>query len=123
MTEAPIETLIAQGTTVEGSVTSTCGITLRGELKGDVFAPSLNVEPSGKVDGSVEVEEFVSHGEVSGRIKAKHIQLGGRVRDKTVISAETMEVKLVEPGGVQVAFGDCEFNVGEPAEIAPTEPE
>ncbi len=118
MSDKTVGTWIAEGTAVEGTVVSKCGITLSGELKGDVSAPSLTVEPSGRIDGAVEVSELTSQGEISGRIKAKNIQLAGRVRDNTVISAETLEVKLAEPGrGVQLAFGECELNVGKPVKV------
>jgi cytoskeletal protein CcmA (bactofilin family) len=107
-------TVIARGTEFEGSVVSSCGVTLDGKLRGKLRAPSLVLNATGTVDGEVEVEELSSSGSLAGRIKAKTVQLSGRVNDSTVIRAETLEVKLSQPGsGMQVSFGNCELKVGD----------
>ena len=42
------------------------------------------------------------------------MQLSGRVRDKTRIRAQTLEVRLKrEEGRVEMVFGDCEMAVGD----------
>ena len=43
------------------------------------------------------------------------MELSGTVKDKTVIKAKTLSVKLAaEQGKLQVMFGECELEVGEP---------
>ena len=42
------------------------------------------------------------------------MELSGRVRDKTVIRAQSLEVKLERTDGrLEVTFGECELAVGE----------
>lgn len=113
MSDKSKQTIIEDGTEFDGIVVSECGITLSGKLKGDVTAPSLTVNTGGTVDGTVRVESLVSQGQISGEIEADTVQLGGKVSDRTVIRANTLEVKLNPgKGGHQVTFGECELKVG-----------
>ena len=110
------KTIIEEGTDFEGSISSSCDIQLSGRVQGDLLAPALTVTPSGSVQGCIKVDRLVSEGELSGEIDAQKVQLSGKVSDQTVIKAETLEVKLNQPGnGVQVTFGDCELRVGDRA--------
>ena len=113
MSENAKETVIAEGTELDGTIKSDCGITLNGRLKGSVTAPSLVVRSSGSVDGRVDVSELRSKGSISGQVKAKNVQLAGKVSDNTVIHASTLDVQLVEPSaGLHVTFGNCELHIG-----------
>ena len=107
------QTIIEDGTEFDGSVSSSCDIMLSGRLKGEVLAPALTVGPTGSVHGCVKVEQLVSEGEVSGEIDAQSVELSGKVNDRTVINADSLEVKLSKSSGVQVTFGNCELRVGE----------
>jgi len=119
MSENTKQTIIAKGTEFDGAIKSDCGITLSGKLKGDISAPSLTVESSGSVNGRVEVTDLESEGEVTGQIIAENVRLAGRVGNKTVILASTLEVKISQPNeGLQVSFGDCELQVGQHAASA-----
>jgi cytoskeletal protein CcmA (bactofilin family) len=116
MSENEKKTVIANGTRFEGAIKSDCDVTLGGKLAGEISAPSLKVERTGSVDGRVEVTQLESEGEVCGQIIADDVRLAGRVGNKTVILATTLEVKLNDKDqGLQVAFGDCELQVGEKA--------
>jgi len=107
------QTVIEDGTEFDGSLSSRCPISLSGTVKGELLAPVLNVTPSGSVHGCVRVERLVCRGEISGEIQAQSVELSGKVSDQTVITAETLEVRLSQPGeGVRVTFGNCELNVG-----------
>jgi cytoskeletal protein CcmA (bactofilin family) len=109
-------TVIEDGTEFDGSLSSRCAITLSGKLKGKLQAPALTVTSVGSVEGQVKVAKLVSSGEVSGHIEAETVELSGRVGDRTVIRAHTLEVKLDSPSdGLQVAFGNCELHVGDAA--------
>ncbi|MGZ3418919.1 MAG: bactofilin family protein [Polyangiales bacterium] len=110
------KTLIEEGTQFKGSLSSTCGIVVRGAIHGDVSAPSLTVSPTGAVHGTVKVGELRSEGEIAGELDADVVLLSGTVKDQTVIRAKSLEVKLSPPTGkMQITFGECALEVGEPA--------
>ncbi len=105
--------IIAPGTEFEGVVVSSCGIIVGGRITGDLSAPSLHVHEKGTVGGRIKVGSLISRGEISGEIDADKVELSGRVGDRTVLRAKTLDVKLGEDGGpLRVAFGDCELQVG-----------
>jgi len=110
------KTLIEEGTTFKGSVSSTCAVVVRGAVSGDVSAPSLTVATTGSVHGTVKVGEMRSEGELAGEFDADVVLLSGSVKDQTVIRAKSLEVKLTPASGkMQVTFGECALDVGEPA--------
>ncbi len=114
MADSTKQTVIENGTEFDGSITSECAILLSGKVKGELSAPTLVVSSSGTLDGQVVVSELRSEGEISGDIEAETIELSGSVSDRTVIKANTLEVKLDQPGnGLQVTFGNCELQVGQ----------
>jgi cytoskeletal protein CcmA (bactofilin family) len=107
-------TLVEEGTEFKGTFSSTCPILVRGKVIGDVIAPSLEISATGAVHGRVKVGQIRSQGELSGEIEAELVQLSGTVKDKTVVRAKSLEVKLASPSGrMQVVFGECVLDVGE----------
>jgi cytoskeletal protein CcmA (bactofilin family) len=110
------KTLVEEGSQFKGSLTSSCPIVVRGRIEGDVQAPSLTISGSGAVHGKVKVDELRSQGELSGEFDADVVQLSGSVKDNTIIRAKSLEVKLVPASGkMQVVFGDCTLDVGDPS--------
>ena len=110
------KTLIEEGTTFKGSVSSTCAVVVRGSIDGDVAAPSLTVAASGSVHGTVKVGAMRSEGALAGEFDADVVLLSGSVKDQTVIRAKSLEVKLQPASGkMQVTFGECALDVGDPA--------
>jgi cytoskeletal protein CcmA (bactofilin family) len=110
-------TVVEEGTHFTGNLTSTCPIDVRGRVEGDVHAPSLTVSARGAVHGHAKVGSVHSEGELSGEFEAETVELSGTVKDKTVIRARSLEVRLSSGRGHQVIFGDCELSVGaEPTE-------
>jgi cytoskeletal protein CcmA (bactofilin family) len=108
------KTLVEEGTQFKGSLSSSCPIVVKGKIEGDVAAPSLYVSESGAVHGKVKVGEIHSQGELSGEFDADLVQLSGVVRDKTIVRAKSLEVKLAPPTGkMQVVFGECVLDVGD----------
>lgn len=108
------QTLIEEGTDFKGSFSSDCPIIVKGKISGDISGPSLTVSSTGAVAGSVKVKEMRSEGEISGEYEADIVQLSGKIKDKTVIRAKSLEVKLAsETGRVEVVFGECELAVGD----------
>lgn len=107
-------TLVEEGTELTGSLRSTCPVTVRGSIDGEISAPSLAVSASGRVKGRAKVDELVSEGEIAGQFEAESIRLSGVVRDDTVLKAKTLEVKLASDDGLVVAFGRALLEVGDP---------
>jgi len=107
-------TLVEEGTEFKGSLSSNCPILVRGRIEGDVAAPSLTVSASGSVHGRAKVGEIRSQGELAGEFDADVVQLSGTVKDKTIIRARSLEVKLAPQNGkLAVVFGECELDVGD----------
>jgi len=107
-------TLVEEGTQFKGSLSSSCPIVVKGRIDGDVSAPSLQVSGTGAVHGKVKVGMIESEGELSGEFDADVVQLSGVVKDKTVVRAKSLEVKLAPANGkMQVVFGECMLDVGE----------
>jgi cytoskeletal protein CcmA (bactofilin family) len=107
------KTLVEEGTQFKGSLSSSCPIEVKGRIEGDVTAPALTVSATGAVHGRVKVGQMHSHGELAGEFDADEVQLSGSVKDKTVIRARSLEVKLAPlEGKMQVIFGECSLEVG-----------
>jgi cytoskeletal protein CcmA (bactofilin family) len=107
-------TNIEEGSELNGTLKSTCGVIVSGKIKGEVQAPTLSIATGGSVHGTVKVTELRSQGEISGQIDADLIELSGRVNDQTTIKARSLEVKLnaTNSDKLQVAFGNCTIEVG-----------
>lgn len=111
-------TVVEEGTEFQGTLTSSCPIDVRGRVEGELRTPSLTVSASGAVHGRAKVGEVRSQGEISGEFDADKIELAGVVRDKTIIRARSLDVKIgAQRGKLQIVFGECELSVGdEPTE-------
>ena len=107
------KTIIEDGTTFKGTLSANCAVLVRGQVEGEISGPSLDVAESGAVDGQVKVTELRSKGELSGTFEADDVILCGRVRDKTMIIAKTLEVAPPRPGALAVELFDCELQIGE----------
>jgi cytoskeletal protein CcmA (bactofilin family) len=107
-------TLVEEGTSFKGSMTSTVPIFVKGGIEGDIQAPSVTVAATGAVSGKLKAGELKSDGVLSGEFDVERVQLSGSVKDNTVIRAKSLEVKLaVASSKMQVVFGECELEVGE----------
>ena len=107
-------TLVEEGTEFKGTMSSSCPIVVMGKIEGDIAGPVIHVTPSGVVAGVVKVKDLRSAGELAGEVEAETVQISGRVRDRTVIRARTLDVSLsVTKGGMQVVFGECELAIGD----------
>jgi cytoskeletal protein CcmA (bactofilin family) len=107
-------TLVEDGTEFKGTMSSNCPIVVMGKVEGDIAGPVIHITPSGVVAGVVKVKELRSDGELAGEVEADTVQISGRVRDRTVIRARSLEVSLTSSkGGMQVMFGECELAVGD----------
>jgi len=108
------QTILENGTEIEGAVKSKCAIVVSGQIKGEVSAPTLTVTDTGVLQGKVKATQLSSQGSLAGEIEADSVELSGSVSDNTIIRANTMEVKLSQSSGkLQVSFGNCELQVGD----------
>jgi cytoskeletal protein CcmA (bactofilin family) len=113
------KTVIESGTEFEGVLRSQWPVLVDGQLTGEVFAPTLTLTDAGSVRGKVTVKQLTSHGSLGGEINAESVELSGRVDDNTVIHSTTLvTVDESEETSHQVAFGNCELHVGDPAKTA-----
>jgi cytoskeletal protein CcmA (bactofilin family) len=103
-------TVIEDGTSFQGTLSSSGPIVAHGRLEGDVTGPGLEVTETGVVSGQVKVSELRSRGELAGRFEAQDVVLAGKVRDDTVIVARTLEVTA----STAIVLDDCELRIGEP---------
>lgn len=108
-------TLVEEGTEFKGTMSSNCPIVVMGKVEGDVTGPVIHVTPSGVVSGVVKVKQLRSDGELAGEVEADTVEISGKVRDRTVIRARSLEVSLNTPkgSGMQVVFGECELAIGD----------
>ncbi len=107
-------TLIEEGTELKGTLTSSCPVVVLGKLEGQMTGPSVDVAESGVLSGRAKVKELRSRGELAGEFEADSVELSGRVHDKTIIRANSLEVKLQRSDGrLEVTFGECELAVGD----------
>jgi len=107
-------TLVEEGTEFTGKMSSSCPIVVMGKVEGDITGPVIHITPSGVVSGVVRVKQLRSDGELAGEVEADTVEISGRVRDRTVIRARSLEVSLsTTKGGMQVVFGECELAVGD----------
>jgi cytoskeletal protein CcmA (bactofilin family) len=107
-------TLVEEGTTFKGSLSSTCPILVKGTISGVLDAPSVSVAATGSVSGKVKAGELKSEGELSGEFGVDKIVLSGTVQDNTVIRAKALEVKLAVTGSkMQVVFGEVQLDIGD----------
>ena len=108
------ESVIAEGTSCKGVVTSDCPVTVSGMIDGELTAPAAVVTATGRLHGKIRVEQLTSEGQVAGDIEAHTLKLSGQVNDKTRIRAQSLEVKLDSSGSnqLQVSFGAATLEVG-----------
>jgi cytoskeletal protein CcmA (bactofilin family) len=112
---APIKkTIVDQGTSFKGSMTSSCPIVVMGRIEGEVTGPAVEVTETGALAGKAKLSELRSRGELAGDFEADEVELAGKVKDSTVIRAKSLLVAAGRPDGELMAvFGDCEIQVGD----------
>src|SRR5262249_51803296 len=101
------QTLVEEGTTLKGTVVSSCAVMVKGKIDANLTAPSLRVSDTGSIHGKVTVGEIVSESELSGEVEAELVQLTGVIRSDTVVRTKSLQVKLEAPSNrrIQISFG------------------
>ncbi len=108
------KTVVEEGTEFKGTLSSKCPVVINGRMDGEVTAPSMLVSSSGAVKGKVKVGDIRSEGEIAGEFDADTVVLAGKVNNKTIIRAKSLEVKLAsDKDKLQVSFGNVSLEVGD----------
>ena len=108
------QTTVEEGTQFRGTLQSSCQVLVRGQVEGELSAPSVVISPSGSVVGNVKAQSIRSEGELAGHVDADEVFLSGSVRNDTVIRAKTLEVKLqAVDKKLELKFGECILEVGD----------
>lgn len=122
----PKQTTVEEGTQFNGTLSSTCQVIVRGQVDGDLIAPSVTISETGTVTGNVKAQTIQAAGVLGGRVDAEEIFLSGSVRSNTVIRAKSLEVKLRgNQKKLEVTFGECMLEIGDdpaPEAVQPPPP-
>lgn len=78
----PIESVIAEDTTLQGGLRSAHGIRVVGSVEGDIESRGrAKIEKGGRVQGNITAPDVIVHGALEGHIKATgQVELGPESR-------------------------------------------
>lgn len=107
--------VIDKDTTFKGTLVAKSTVVVMGVLEGELTGPGLDVTESGLVLGKAKTQELRARGEIAGEFEAEHMELGGKVRDHTVLRARSLMASAGREDGqtVHAVFGECSIEVGE----------
>lgn len=90
-----IETIIAEGTTVKGDMSSEGTIRIDGEISGHILkAAGVIVGKTGKVEGDLNAESVIIGGKVSGNVVASNnLELLSTAQVFGDIKAQTLSIQ------------------------------
>ncbi len=106
-------TVVEEGSEFEGTLRSSRAVVVRGSVAGELAAPSVDVEATGRLTGKATVGRIVSRGEIGGVFDAQSVELAGKVANGTVLTAKELSVKPSASGTPGVVFGECTLHVGD----------
>lgn len=100
-----VETVLGEGATFEGNISSEGSVKVEGTLKGDLKVDgTLVVGPNGSVTGDISAGGVIIFGEVNGKIDAGALEIKSTGKITGEILIETL---ITEAGGVMSA--KCEM--------------
>lgn len=92
LTESHISTIISDGCTIDGNISSTSSIKIDGVVNGNVDAQGVIIGDSGKINGHVKSNEAVIFGAVRGNITVQKLDIKSTGKIDGDISTETIEI-------------------------------
>lgn len=98
--QSRIDTLIGEGTSLDGNLTFTGGMRIDGQVNGDVIAvkekaSTLVLSEHAKVNGEVRVTHLVVNGSISGSVTAsEYLELQSKARIAGDVHYKTLEIQL-----------------------------
>lgn len=106
----PVESVVAQGTTLQGNVRSEHGVRVAGSVEGDLeCAGRVKIENGGRVRGNIAASAVIVNGELAGHIKtAGPVELGPGSR--MVGNIDAARIAIAEgsffQGDIRMSGGD-----------------
>jgi cytoskeletal protein CcmA (bactofilin family) len=90
----PIESMIAQETTIQGNLRSAHGIRIMGSVEGDIESRGrAKIEKGGRVQGNITAADVVVNGALEGHIEAAgQVELGPESRMSGNINAAKIAI-------------------------------
>jgi cytoskeletal protein CcmA (bactofilin family) len=91
----PTSTVIAEGLTIIGNVSSDGAVQVNGLINGDLNCTSITVLPKALINGAVKARSVVVNGKVEGPIVGQDVVLKSRAFVTGDIQAQNL---FIEPG-------------------------
>lgn len=87
--------ILSAGMQITGDIVSDGEVQIDGTLSGDIKCATLTIGESGRINGSVVVDDCLVHGEVIGQIKGDSVTLSRSSRVEGDVLHDTL---AIEPG-------------------------
>lgn len=101
-------TVVEEGTSFKGNLTSRCPVIVKGRIEGELKAPTVTVTTSGALLGKVEAKTISCKGSASGVLEADVIELSGAIARDTIIRAQRLNLDVESTTGrIEIAFNQA----------------
>jgi cytoskeletal protein CcmA (bactofilin family) len=85
--------IISEGFTFEGTITSDCVLNIAGTVRGKITAKSVLIDSSGQVDGELNSEQLVIKGQLKGDVNCDDLNVGPLARVDGNISYKYIHIQ------------------------------
>lgn len=85
--------IISEGFTFEGTITSDGVLNIAGTVRGKVTAKSVLIDASGQVEGELNSEQLVIKGQLKGEVNCDDLNIGPLARVDGVISYKYIHIQ------------------------------
>ena len=86
-------TIISEGFTFEGTITSDGVLNIAGTVRGKVTAKSVLIDASGQVEGELNSEQLVIKGQLKGEVNCDDLNIGPLARVDGAISYKYIHIQ------------------------------
>ena len=85
--------IISEGFTFEGTITSDGVLNIAGTVRGKVTAKSVLIDASGQVNGELNSEQLVIKGQLNGEVNCDDLNIGPLARVDGIISYKYIHIQ------------------------------